>query len=449
MTGERRETTLFDIAIPTRGTVSGPFGSSISKQFFVSNGVPVIRGNNLSLGTNGPRFRDDDFVYLTSDKADELSSAECLPGDLIFTARGTIGQVGLIPLDARFPRYILSANQLRLRSDAKIADALYLYYWFSSPKMVAVMQGRNAGSALPNMNLGALRGLPVVLPPLPEQHAIGRILGAFDDKIELNRRMNETLEAMARTLFKSWFINFDPVRAKAAGRDPVLPTDIAALFPDSFQDSDLGEIPKAWKVGRVADIGAVVCGKTPPTQIPEFYGDDVPFITIPDMHGRVFATHTQKRLSRAGAAWQQKKTIPDHVICVSCIATPGLVVITSEAAQTNQQINTVVPSRSNEAYYWFWSLRDLGEEIRSGASGGSVVSNLSTGRFSDLRVLTPAAQLRSCYHSLVTPVFSRILANAKESDTLAILRDTLLPKLLSGELHVQTDQQLWRGRDYL
>ena len=145
--------TIADIAVKQRGTVSGPFGSNISQKFFVEQGVPVIRGNNLSLGTDGPRFRDSNFAFVAHDKADELIASECRPGDLVFTARGTIGQVGLIPEHARFPKYILSANQLRLRANADIADAQYLYYYFSTPKMVDFMQGLNAGSALPNMNL--------------------------------------------------------------------------------------------------------------------------------------------------------------------------------------------------------------------------------------------------------------------------------------------------------
>lgn len=155
------------------------------------------------------------------------------------------------------------------------------------------------------------------------------------------------------------------------------------------------------------------------------------------MHGKVFATTTQKRLSHAGAASQQRKMLRAGAICVSCIATPGLVVITSEEAQTNQQINTVVPNRENETYYWFWSLRELAHEIRAGGSGGSVLTNLSTGRFSELRILAAPAGLRCSYHLQVAPLFARILVNDIESRNIAALRDTLLPRLISGELRVK------------
>jgi type I restriction enzyme S subunit len=338
------------------------------------------------------------------------------------------------------PSTVVSTGFAVLRAGQDL-DPRFLYYLVTNQAFTDYLVAHEQGSAYPAINVDVLSQAEVMIPEYPEQRAIAHVLGTLDDKIELNRQMNETLEAMARALFKSWFVDFDPVHAKAEGRDPGLPAGIAALFPNSFEDSELGEIPRGWEVRRVGDVGSIICGKTPSTQIAEYYGDDVPFITIPDMHGRVFATHTQKRLSHAGAASQQKKMLPPHAICVSCIATPGLVVITSAAAQTNQQINTVVPSDPNENYYWFWSLRDLGEEIRSGASSGSVVSNLSTGRFSDLHILSPGTQLRSWYHSLVAPLFSRILKNAKESDTLAILRDTLLPRFLSGDLRLKNSRQ--------
>ena len=321
----------------------------------------------------------------------------------------------------------------------------------------------NSGSAQPSLNRNFIYPIEVQVPPPAEQCAIAHILGTLDDKIELNRRMNETLETMARALFKSWFVDFDPVRAKhalskvegAEGRPstssgeafPGLPKPLAELFPDSFEDSELGEIPMGWEVWRVADVGKVVCGKTPSTTVSEYYGDDIPFITIPDMHGKIFVTTTQKQLSCAGAASQQKQTLPVGAICVSCIATPGLVVITTEEAQTNQQINTVVPSRTDETYFWFWSFHNLGDEIRAGGSGGSVLTNLSTGRFAELRVLAPPAGLRCSYHSRVAHLFDRILSNENETITLAALRDTLLPKLISGELRIENAERFIGGGD--
>ena len=203
-----------------------------------------------------------------------------------------------------------------------------------------------------------------------------------------------------------------------------------------MEDSPLGHIPKGWEVKTVGDIGDVICGKTPPTSVSDYYGDDIPFITIPDMHGNVFGAATARKLSHAGANSQANKTLPPGSLCVSCIATPGLVVITSENSQTNQQINSVVPHQKEETYFWYWVMTSLRAEIASSGSGGSVLVNLSKGRFETLHVIKPPHTLIRAYHNAVRPLFEAILANTHQSRTLATLRDTLLPKLLSGELSV-------------
>jgi len=233
------------------------------------------------------------------------------------------------------------------------------------------------------------------------------------------------------------------VRAKMEGRWrrgqslPGLPAHLFDLFPDQLVDSELGEIPEGWEVVKVSDIGKIVCGKTPSTKIPEYYGIDISFITIPDMHNNIFATTTQKKLSYLGANSQKNKTLPPNTICVSCIATPGLVIITTENSQTNQQINSVILDELNEIYYWFWIFRNLNNIIKASGSGGSVLINLSTSRFSELRILSSAKKLRQLYHLCIMPFFERVLMGLQENITLTILRDTLLPKLISGELRVR------------
>lgn len=250
---------------------------------------------------------------------------------------------------------------------------------------------------------------------------------------------------MARALFKAWFVDFEPVRAKMEGRWqrgqslPGLPAHLYDIFPDRLVESELGEIPEGWEVTCVGDIGSVVCGKTPSTKVSEYYGDEIPFVTIPDMHGNIFAVDVRRRLSRLGANSQSKKMLPAGSICVSCIATLGLVTLTTEPSQTNQQINSVIPYQSSETYYWYWVLRNLGDSIKAAASGGSVLGNLSTGRFSGLRVNASNSALRSAYHKSIKSMFAQILVNEHESHTLAQLRDTLLPKLISGELRVPSD----------
>ena len=196
-----------EIAAPNcKAIVSGPFGSNIGRRFFVDDGVPVIRGNNLTLGQK--KFVDDGFVFITEEKAYELRNCEALPGDIVFTAAGTLGQVGLIPKQSRFARYIISNKQLRVRFDPVRTKPDYLYYWFSAPAMREHIANQNRGSSVPLITLGTLRALEVTLPPLAIQRRIAAILSAYDDLIENNTRRIAILEEMARRIYEEWFVRF-------------------------------------------------------------------------------------------------------------------------------------------------------------------------------------------------------------------------------------------------
>ncbi len=249
MAGEWRTVAVGDIAAPERNAlVGGPFGSNLVSRDYVEAGVPVIRGENM-----GERWVSGDFAYVTEGKARSLAGNLARPGDVVFTQRGTLGQVALV-LEDPFDCYLVSQSQMKLTVDRTKADPLFYYYVFSSSEQRDYIRRNAIQTGVPHTNLGILRDTPVPLPSLSEQRAIADILGTLDDKIELNRRMNETLEAMARALFKSWFVDFDPVRAKAEDQDPALPKEIADLFPDSFEDSELGKIPKGWRVGSLREL---------------------------------------------------------------------------------------------------------------------------------------------------------------------------------------------------
>jgi type I restriction enzyme S subunit len=300
-----------------------------------------------------------------------------------------------------------------------------------------------AGTALPYLNVGDLQKLQASIPSLSKQESIESMLGALDDRICLLRETNATLEAIAQALFKSWFVDFDPVRAKMEGRAPEgMDEATAALFPYGFEESALGLVPKGWRTGRVDDLGEVVCGKTPPTSVIANYGNDIPFITIPDMHNLLAVTSTVRSLSRLGADSQKKKYLPPGAICVSCIATPGLVVRVTTASQTNQQINSVIPLEAWGYGFPLFLLRRIGDAVRSSGSGGSVFHNLSKSGFEQLPVLLPTSELAQCLGKLTEPLISKIIENQKQSETLTTLRDTLLPRLISGQLRLPEAQTL-------
>ena len=231
-----------DVAAEGRSIVSGPFGSNIGKRFFVPDGVPVIRGNNLRLGEK--RFVDDGFVFLTEDKAAEFKNCQALPGDLIFTAAGTLGQVGLIPQSPRYPIYIISNKQLRLRPNPKIASPVYLYYWFSSEKIRNHIIGLNTGASVPLITLGTLRSVHIHLPPLPIQRKIAAILSAYDDLIENNLRRIKILEETAQSLYREWFVKF-----RFPGHQKV-----------KMVNSPLGKILEGWETKTIGDVCTVIPG---------------------------------------------------------------------------------------------------------------------------------------------------------------------------------------------
>ena len=254
MGGEWKEYSVDDVKAPVPNALAtGPFGSSIGSQHFRDEGVPLLRGSNLSHET-GKRLVEEDLTFVTSQKAAEHERSMVRHGDLVFTCWGNINQVGLIDERSRYPEYLLSNKQMKLTPNSQRFDSLFLYYLFSSPQIQQQISSQEIGSTIPGFNLSQLRALRIHAPPLEEQRRIARALGVLDDRIEVNQRIGDTLESMARALFKSWFVNFDPVRAKVEGRETGLPVEIAELFPDGFAESELGQIPSGWHVGRFGDV---------------------------------------------------------------------------------------------------------------------------------------------------------------------------------------------------
>jgi len=244
--------TLKDIASKEKSSIiSGPFGSNISSKFFQESGVPVIRGNNLSNGAQ--KFIDKGFAFVSEEKADELN-AYAIKDDLIFTAAGTIGQVGLIENKAKYKKYVISNKQLRVRLDLKKVNPLYAYYWFSSPWIVKDIINKNTGSTVPLINLGIIKSLEIKLPnDRTIQDKIAAVLSSLDAKIEINNRINAELEAMAKTLYDYWFVQFDfpaPAPSGRAGEgQPYKSSGGKMVWSEALKR----EIPEGWAVVKMAE----------------------------------------------------------------------------------------------------------------------------------------------------------------------------------------------------
>jgi type I restriction enzyme S subunit len=278
-------------------------------------------------------------------------------------------------------------------------------------------------------------------PPLAEQRAIAAVLGALDDKIELNRRMNATLESMARALFQSWFVDFDPVRAKLDGRKPEgLDEATASLFPEQFQESAVGNIPSAWSFGPITECCTRIhSGGTPRRDEPEYWRDGtVPWLTSGEVR-QPMITSTESYISELGLNESAAKWIPANSTVVALYgATAGQVSFLGTSTTTNQAICSLVPKSGFEFFNYF-AMRGATAEMESKAAG-SAQQNISKGVIEETVAILPPPLILNQFNSIVAPLFANWIANTQQSRTLATLRDTLLPKLLSGELSVANRQ---------
>jgi type I restriction enzyme S subunit len=413
----------------------GPFGSDIKTDNFREKGVPVIRGCNLGSG----RFCPEGFVYVSEKKADELINANAFPDDIVITHRGTLGQVGIIPRNL-YPRYIVSQSQMKIACRRDVVDPAFLYYFFVSPSGRFALLCNTSQTGVPAISrpVTSIKSIHLSLPPLSEQKAIAAILGALDDKIELNRKMNATLEAMAQALFKSWFVDFDPVRAKSEGRIPVgMDQSTADLFPDSFEDSDLGQIPTGWKTIPLYETARYVNGAAFRNEDFCTAGQGLPVIKIGELKDGISAQ----------TKWSQRHSDPNQII-----STGDLIYSWSGSPDTsldaflwsegkgllNQHIFKVItpsPTQKRFVYYLLKYLRPVLVEIaRDKQTTG--LGHVTVADMKRLTVVWPIKQIIEAFDRIAAPLFDQAFANTLESRTLATIRDTLLPKLLSGEISV-------------
>lgn len=388
------------------------------------------------------------------------------PG-VILGRKGTLGTVFFIEED-----YWPHDTTLWVK-DFKGNNPSFVYYFFKN--ISKQLKSMDVGAANPALNRNHVHPLEVTWPSNDVQERISKILSSLDRKIKNNDKINQTLEQMSQALFKSWFVDFEPVKAKIAvleaggsqkdatlaamtaisGKDtdalvvfeyehPEQYAELKAtaeLFPSAMQDSELGEIPEGWNVIPIGETGKVICGKTPSKKESEFYGGDIPFIKIPDMHEQLFVIKTNEYLSETGSDSQIKKLLPAQSICVSCIATVGVVAITTQPSHTNQQINSIIPSNKSSLYYLYFCMAGQKDYLHALGSAGSATLNVNTSTFSAIKILMPNVQALNKFHDKSEAFFNVIKSRSLQSESLAQLRDTLLPKLLSGEITLPEVEQ--------
>lgn len=281
----------------------------------------------------------------------------------------------------------------------------YLMMWFSRSEFDRYVDFRSDAAIRGGYGWNELCDTVINIPNIEKQKKIVDNYKAITDRIALKKKINDNLEATVQAIYKSFFVDFE-------------------LF-DFIQ-------PESWKELTIDDIAKeVVCGKTPPTADAENYGGSVPFITIPDMHGSVYTTSTERFLSDKGVATQANKTLPENSICVSCIASVGLVCLTAEPSQTNQQINSIICKESVSPFYVYIKMTTLTEYLKQLGAGGSTTLNVNKTLFGQIPILLPEESVMKEFHGKVEPLFSAIRANQYEMQHLESLKSLLLTQISS------------------
>jgi type I restriction enzyme S subunit len=324
------------------------------------------------------------------------------------------------------------------------ADPQFVYYCFTQLGHALEAVG-GGGSVYTNVSKSRFEGIELTLPPLPTQRAIAHVLGTLDDMIELNRETNEILEEMARALFKSWFVDFDPVRAKLEGRPPAgMDAATAALFPDHFQDSELGQIPKGWEVRPIGDVVPCLGGGTPSTSEPSYWENGSIHWTTPKDLSNLsfpFLIDTDRRITEAGLAKISSGLLPAGTLLMSSRAPVGYLAIADIPVAINQGYIAMRPNELVSNYYLLnWCHFNM-VEIENRASG-TTFAEISKSAFRPIPMLLPNVEVIEAYSKCVGPIYSQMVSNLYESRDLATLRDTLLPKLLSGEISAPVAKEL-------
>lgn len=451
MAGERQLVEFGDLLL--NGTRNGVYKSKA----FHGSGVKIVNMGELFAH---PRLRDVPMkrVKLTES---ELEKSSLQAGDLLFARRSLVAEGAgkcSIVMEINEPT-TFESSIIRARPDGRRANSLFLYYMFNSPQGRYLLRTILRQVAVSGITGTDLVKLKVPTPPPKEQQAIACILGALDDKIELNRKMNATLEGIARAIFKSWFVDFDPVRAKAVVRRehpdwtdeqvsraacPNLKSEIAALFPDAFEDSTLGPIPVGSHVGAVAELADVVGGSTPSTKELAFWEGgthhwatpkDLSNLPVPVLLG------TERQITDAGLDKINSGLLPVGTVLLSSRAPIGYLAINQVPVAINQGFIAMRPRPGVSAQFLLRWAESAHETIVSRANGSTFLE-ISKTNFRPIQLVVPSGRIHGEFDRMTSPLFQQVVNHERESLTLAALRDALLPRLISGELRVPDAERI-------
>jgi type I restriction enzyme S subunit len=364
----------------------------------------------------GGGFNSARFKYYNGSAGPVPPKYLLAPGDIVVALTDLSREGGILGCAARVPGTPFQQGQKILHNQrigrvtirSKRLNRDFLYWLLRCSDYRYHVLRTASGSTVRHTSPNRIKDYCFLLPPPAEQTAIAHLLNAVETRLRLLERSGSLLIQLAMNLYRHWF-----GRSPVPGQEPLKP---------------------------LGDFGRIVCGKTPSKEVENYFGGPVLFAKIPDMRCRVYITRTADSLSYEGAAAQPRKQIPPNSICVSCIATVGLVALTATWCHTNQQINAVIPHHYRDRYYLYCRLKTMRPYLEALGTGGSTTLNLSTGRFSRVLIPQPPRSLLETFYHTVHPIFQRILLNTRHGERLTALKDTLLPLLMAGNLRIRGEK---------
>ncbi|MGB0871393.1 MAG: restriction endonuclease subunit S [Flavobacteriales bacterium] len=380
--------------------------------------IPFINGNNLK---NGQIIVTSNTNYVTEEEF-EKNFIKLNHNSLLLSINGTLGSMAFY--NDEVIMLGKSAAYLNFKTDIN----RFYYYYFQLPGVQTYFYNVATGSTIKNLSLKSIQDFEVPIPKENEYKAIAKVLSDLDAKIELNNKINTELEAMAKLIYDYWFVQFD---FPDKNGKPYKSSGGKMVFNEELKR----EIPEGWDAVELSELESnIVTGKTPSTKIEENFNGDIPFICIGDVRGNMHITNTELTLSEKGANTQANKYIPEGSICVTCIASPGLVAFATRDSQTNQQLNTVVCEKIENRYFIYFYLLDYFKFAK--AKTGNTFANMNKGDFSSIKVIKPNSEVLIEFSNKLESSVNKVLVNSKQNQKLSELRDWLLPMLMNGQVTV-------------
>ena len=405
--------------------------------------VRLLRGDNIAPG----RVRWDGVKRWSRENAVGLERYALEPGDVVLAMDRPWIPAGLKVAQvqaADTPSYLVQ-RVARIRPASR-EDCSFLFALLSTPEFESYIQNVTTGTAVPHISAKQILDFEFRLPPAYVRAKVGEIVAALNERITLLRETNTTLEAIAQALFKSWFVDFDPVHARARGEQPAgLAPEVAALFPDSFEESALGMIPRGWRVLSFTETIDVIGGGTPKPSISEYWNGDIPWFSVVDAPATtdVFVIETEKHITCEGLNKSSTKLLPVGTTIISARGTVGRLALVGQAMAMNQSCYGL-SGKAGDVYFTYFSTHRLVETLKQ-RTHGSVFDTITRDTLAGVSVVYPQTIVITAFEETIAPVMERIKENLIQARTLATLRDTLLPRLISGQLRLPEAEAMVEG----